>query len=57
MFDNVVLMFPEAGRIYKTVKEFKEIMFSKKENQLDEWLNKTRNLKIPKINSFINRIR
>lgn len=57
LFDKVILMFPEAGKIYKIITEFKEIMFSKKENQLDEWLNKTRELKIPEINSFINRNR
>lgn len=57
LFDKVILMFPEAGKIYEIVREFKEIMFSKKEEQLDGWINKTRKLKIPEINSFINRNR
>ena len=57
IFDKVIKMFPEAGKIYEIIKEFKEIMFSKKENELDNWINKTRGLKIPEINSFINRNR
>lgn len=55
LFDKIILMFPETGKIYEIVTEFKEIMFSKKENKLEEWINKTRELKIPEINSFINR--
>ena len=57
IFDEVIKMFPEAGKIYEIIKEFKEIMFSKKENELDKWINKTRALKITEINSFINRNR
>ena len=57
IFDKVIEMFPEAGKIYEIIKEFKEIMFSKKENELDNWINKTSALKIPEINSFINRNR
>ncbi len=57
LFDKIIKMFPEAGKIYEVVTEFKEIMFSKKETQLETWINKTRELKIPEINSFINRNR
>ena len=56
MFTQVIKIFPEVGKIYATVTEFKEIMFSKKENKLDEWINKTRKLNIPEITSFINGI-
>ena len=44
IFDKVIEMFPEAGKIYKIIKEFKEIMFNKKENELDSWIKKTRAL-------------
>ena len=57
IFDKIIKMFPEAGKIYGIIKEFKEIMFSKKEKELDSWINKTRELNIPEINSFINRNR
>ena len=56
MFTQVIKIFPEVGKIYAIVTEFKEIMFSKKENKLDEWINKTRKLNIPEITSFINGI-
>ena len=56
LFDKVISMFPNAGVIYDTVKSFKEIMFSKKENLLDSWIEKTKNLNIQEFNSFINGI-
>ena len=40
-FEKVISMFPEAGKIYEVIKEFKEIMFSKNDNELDNWINKT----------------
>lgn len=57
MFDKVISMFPEAGKIYEIIKEFKEIMFSKKTEKLDKWIETTKKLKIPEIDSFINRNR
>lgn len=56
IFDKVISMFPKAGIIYKTVKSFKEIMFSKKENELDNWITETKKLNIEEFNSFINGI-
>ena len=38
------------------VKEFKDIMFSKKEDKLDKWIDKTKKYKIPEMDSFINGI-
>ena len=49
-------MYPKAGIIYRTVKSFKEIMFSKKENKLDSWIVETKKLNIQEFNSFINGI-
>lgn len=57
MFAKVISKFPEAGKIYEIIKEFKEIMFSKKTEKLDKWIETTKKLKIPKIDSFINRNR
>lgn len=57
MFDKVISMFPEAGKIYEVIKELKEIMFSKKPEKLDKWIETTKKLKIPEINSFISRNR
>ena len=49
-------MFPEAGKIYDIVKEFKEIMFGKKYEKLEKWIKETKKHKIPEINSFLNGI-
>lgn len=49
-------MFPEAGKIYEIVREFKEIMFSKKYDKLEMWIKKTREYKIREIDSFLNEI-
>lgn len=55
LFEKVILMFPKAGQIYQIIKEFKNIMFSKQAEKLDSWIDETKKLKIPEINSFINR--
>ena len=49
-------MFPEASKIYEIIKEFKNIMFSKKSEELDIWIKNTRKYKIAEINSFLNGI-
>ena len=56
LFDTVISMYPKAGIIYRTVRSFKEIMFSKKENKLDSWIVETKKLNIQEFNSFINGI-
>ena len=56
LFDTVISMYPNAGIIYRTVRSFKEIMFSKKENKLDSWIVETKKLNIQEFNSFINGI-
>ena len=56
LFDKVISMYPKAGIIYRTVRSFKKIMFSKKENKLDSWIVETKKLNIQEFNSFINGI-
>lgn len=56
IFEKVISKFPEAGKIYEIIKEFKEIMFSKKETNLEEWITKTKKHNIPEFNSFISGI-
>ena len=56
VLDKVIFLFPEASKVYSAVKDFKDIMFSKKANKLDEWMSKTKKYKIPEMNSFINGI-
>lgn len=56
IYEKVITMFPEAGKIYEIVKEFKEIMFGKKYEKLEKWIQETRKHKILEINSFLNGI-
>ena len=56
IFEKVINKFSEAKKIYEIVKEFKEIMFSKKYKELEKWTKKAKKYKIPEINSFINGI-
>ena len=56
LFDKVMSMFPEASRIYEIIKDFKNIMFSKKSDELNTWIKNTRKYNIPEINSFLNGI-
>lgn len=56
IFEKVIAMFPEAGKIYEIVKEFKEIMFIQKYDKLEMWIKKIREYKIREIDSFLNGI-
>ena len=56
IFEKIITEFTEVGKIYEIITEFKEIMFSKKETELDKWVTKTKNYKIPEMNSFITGI-
>ena len=57
LFDKVIKICPQTGKIYELIKDFKDIMFSKHEEKLDEWISKTKELNIQEINSFISRNR
>lgn len=56
LFDKIIEEFNEAKIIYEIIKGFKDIMFSKHVEKLDEWIQNTKQHKIPEINSFINGI-
>lgn len=56
IYEKVVAMYPEAGKIYEIVKDFKEIMFNKKYKKLEKWIQESKKHKIPEISSFLNGI-
>ena len=56
IFEKITTLFQKANIIYNIVKEFKDIMFSKKEDKIDKWIDKTKKYKIPEMDSFINGI-
>jgi len=53
-FKAVIEKYPTIESIYETVRTFKELVFSKKAEELPIWMEKTELLGIEEINSFIN---
>jgi len=56
MYDKFSKLYPEANIIYKIVKSFKEIVFSKNVEKLDSWITENKLKNIDEVNSFINGI-
>ena len=54
--ERVLEEHPVIGVLYEAVRSFKEIVFSKKEDELDTWINHASSLGIDEIDSFINGI-
>ena len=55
--DTIINKNPVIGLIYDAVKGFKETLFSKKEEELDNWIKYVEQLEIDEINSFISGIK
>lgn len=49
--------YPMIGKIFDTVRNFKEVLFSKKPDLLDEWPETASRLDIDELNSFIKGVR
>lgn len=56
-FDMVVKTYPLLAELYSMIKEFNEIIFSKKADNLDDFLDKIENYNIPDIQAFVNGVR
>ena len=54
--ERVIEEYPIIGILYDTVRAFKEIVFSKKADELDSWIEAAFSLEIEEINSFIGGI-
>lgn len=52
----VIEKHPNLCKIYDLVKSFKEILFEKKPDKLDDWIEESKKLNISGVNSFINGI-
>ena len=52
--DAVIDKHPDVGRIFEMVRSFKDILFSKKAEQLDKWLERAEALGMEEIMSFVN---
>lgn len=55
--DRIIKEYPIIGKLYDTVKSFKETLFAKKSEELEKWLEEADLLGIDEITSFANGIR
>lgn len=53
---RIIIEYPIIGKAYDIVQSFKEILFAKKTEDLDNWINEAALLEIDEINSFIGGI-
>jgi len=51
-YEEVMKKYPILGRAYQVLKQFHEIIFSKKSEMLDSWIYEAEKLEISEINSF-----
>jgi len=54
--NKVLIIYPKLQGVYNMVRSFKELVFSKKADKLDNWIVKAQALEIDGINSFITGI-
>ena len=54
--NRTIIEYPVIGKIYDLVGSFKEIMFSKKVNDIESWSNEAKRLGLKEVNSFVNGI-
>lgn len=53
---RIIVEYPIIGKVYDIIQSFKEILFAKKTEDLDNWINEADLLEIDEINSFIGGI-
>ncbi|WP_242649463.1 ISL3 family transposase [Clostridium kluyveri] len=53
-YEEVLKKYPIIGHIYKLLRQFYEIIFSKKCNELDQWMREAKELDICEIDSYIS---
>ncbi len=54
--EQVIKEYPIIGQLYDLMKSFKEILFSKKQDDITNWISEATALEIEEINSFIGGI-
>ena len=55
--DLIISENPMVGKLYDTVKSFKEVLFAKNEDDLDIWIDDAAQLGIDEVDSFIGGIK
>ncbi|WP_330656125.1 transposase [Alkaliphilus flagellatus] len=55
--DKALNVYPELKIIYDIAKDFKALLFSKREFDLESWMERAKTLNIKELNSFISGIK
>jgi transposase len=55
-FEKIIDKYDDYKQIFKSIKEFKEVLFGKDNTKLKTWIEKTKKLNIRELNSFITGI-
>ena len=56
-FQMVLETYPLLADLYAMIKEFYEIIYSKKEERLDDWLIRLEKFDVPEVQTYINGVR
>ncbi|MFA7204161.1 MAG: hypothetical protein WC188_10705 [Candidatus Caldatribacteriota bacterium] len=54
MYEKIIQGYPVIENVINLVNEFKQMLKSKNVEKLEEWIEKASNLKIRKIDKFVN---
>jgi len=54
LYEKIIQRYPVTESIINLVNEFKQMLKSKKVEKVEEWIEKASNLKIRKIDKFVN---
>lgn len=56
-YEEVIKKYPILGKLYELLRQFHEIIFSKKTDKLEEWMEKAEKFEISEMSSYISGLR
>lgn len=56
-YEQVLKTYPVITELYAAIKEFYEILYSRRDERLETWLEKIENFDIPELQTYVNGIR
>ena len=56
-YEQVLKTYPVITELYAAIKEFYEILYSRRDERLETWLEKIENFNIPELQTYVNGIR
>lgn len=56
-YDAVIKKYPTLGQLYSLLKEFHRIVFSRKSDELDSWIETAAKLNVDELDSYLSGLR